>query len=124
MHTFRDEYPDLSWLEQEGFDEDGSRRASYGETWTMVGVKAVAHLEFNYGGASKIGDTISSPGLWGTESDSGADYFLSLFAEQLDELANDLEALGLEIGDAPVRIVSTTENPEEPYGVQFSMVDR
>jgi hypothetical protein len=41
------------------------------------------------------GGYIRSSGLWGIESDSGDDYFKEVALEQLDELENMLQAIGI-----------------------------
>jgi hypothetical protein len=82
-----DQDPDLSWLEQDCFNEPtateeegwGRRRlTSYGEDWVMVGMVATAKC--------KHGGTIDATSLWGIEDDSGDDYFASVALDLLDEL--------------------------------------
>lgn len=89
-----DEHADLSWLEQqdedmgEGFEEQAQERlASYGDTWEMIGVVARASLP-------DTGEEVTSPGLWGIESDIGKDYFLEVFKEEVEELADEIERRG------------------------------
>lgn len=98
-----DDDPDLSWLEQPEWNEevdgvDGSlnygrnRIASYGDTWSMIGVQAVATVYIN-----GIHQTLRSSGLWGIESDSDESYLTSVEDEQLEELTSVLAALGLSL---------------------------
>ncbi len=62
--------------------------------WCFVGVRADAQILIPNGsqGSSTI-QTITSGGLWGIESDSG-EYFKEVEKEQLDELRDQLHALG------------------------------
>lgn len=70
-----DESPDISWLEQ---DVWADRLAEYhAGAFGFVGVQAVADIEIPYG-RGWILERITSPGLWGIESDSGAEYFESV----------------------------------------------
>lgn len=144
LHTYEDADADNSWLDADSGRysdvsdaderaryeaEDAERLANYGETWYCVGLRAVAHVEFVHGEhTSQVGPLLESAGLWGIESDSGADYFLSVWGEQFDELAEQLSALGFsdeEIEGADVQIVSTTDNPESiDFAAKFTMVDR
>lgn len=57
--------------------------------WCFLGIDAIAHI--------RIGDLsqeITSGGLWGIESDSGDDYLQEVAKEQLEELREQLSALG------------------------------
>ena len=57
--------------------------------WCFIGVSADAEIV--------LGDTcqtITSGGLWGIESDSGADYFAEVEQEQLAELRGQLHVIG------------------------------
>lgn len=87
-----DDAPDISWLDQDGYDDDGTRRASYGDAWIMLGVQASASVYVD-----GVHQTITSGGLWGIESDSDEAYKRELEAEQRDELASILETLGLAV---------------------------
>jgi hypothetical protein len=89
-----DQDPDTSYLEQDGFEDrlDQFKR----DVFTFVGVRADAEVcisDCRQNGNSLIQE-ISSGGLWGIESDSGADYFAEVEQEQLQELRGQLHAIG------------------------------
>lgn len=91
-----DSSPDPSYLEQDGFEERLAeyRRGEFG----YVGVRASVELPIPYG-KDAIQQTISSPGLWGIESDSGDEYFGEVFKEESDLLAYMLEEMGVKVVD-------------------------
>jgi hypothetical protein len=101
-----DDYPDLSWLEQdyegepdaELYKAQDKRRldAYHNGEWYMVGVYATAEVirEFPNGGYQHVA-TARSGGLWGIESDSDPEYFKSVGDEQLDELKDILADMGI-----------------------------
>lgn len=62
------------------------------DRWNYVGVQAKAILFIPIGGSDFATYEITSPGLWGIESDSG-DYLREVFAEQKAELRANLETL-------------------------------
>lgn len=71
-------------------EQDYERMEAYNRGgWCMMGVYAEAEI-------SVIGvcQTIRSGGLWGIESDSEDSYFSEVGAEELNDLRNQLEALG------------------------------
>jgi hypothetical protein len=93
-----DDSPDLSWLEQECWNEDTGTEGSEGYGlrriedynrggWYMVGVYAVAVTD---DGA----EVARSGGLWGVESDSGEAYLDAVFAEETSELLSELTEKG------------------------------
>lgn len=103
-----DSDPDLSWLDQtddemgEGFEAQAAeRKASYGDDWEMIGIRATAQVLIPMGGASNM-QTIESPGLWGVESDSTDEYLHQIEDEQLDELRGILDALGIDHSNATI----------------------
>ena len=59
--------------------------------WHFVGVIAKAEIRLTEGGPVQV---VRSGGLWGVESDSGAEYFAEIEEEQLAELRAELCALG------------------------------
>lgn len=83
---------DASWLEQEGWED---RLAAYrsGE-FGFVGVRLAADVVLRREGRVDETITITTPGLWSIESDSGDVYFRESAADGLDMLADDLVALG------------------------------
>ena len=89
-----DECPDASYLEQEGFED---RLQQYRKSdFDYVGVRAAVELPIPFG-KDRILTRIESPGLWGIESDSGEDYFNSVFQEETDILADMLTELGVNV---------------------------
>ncbi len=94
MAVVPEQYPDTSYLEQEGWEE---RLAEYRRgDFDFVGVRAVVELRIPYG-QDFILHTVESPGLWGIESDSGDDYFRLVFTEESDILADMLAELGVKV---------------------------
>jgi hypothetical protein len=94
-----DNDPDLSWLDQtddqmgEGFEADANdRKESFGQSWDMIGILAVAEVVVN-----GTVQTITSPGLWGIESDSGRAYLKEVQTEELQTLADILTHLGFPV---------------------------
>lgn len=99
-----DEMPDASYLEQEGlgFEErlGAYRRGEFG----FIGVRAVASLRIgpiSSDGRVSILEEVTSPGLWGIEDDSDADYLRDVGAEEVSTLTGMLEALGFGPRDLP-----------------------
>ena len=72
--------PKQDWQRMEGYNSG---------QWSMIGVVAKAEIVSPNG----IIQTIRSGGLWGVESDSGADNLLEIAKEQLAELKAELLAL-------------------------------
>ena len=89
-----DDCPDTSYLEQEGF-YDRREQYRHGE-FEFVGIRAAVELPIPYG-KDRILVMVESPGLWGIESDSGEDYFDSVFQEEINILADMLTELGVKI---------------------------
>ena len=58
--------------------------------WCCLGIIAKAEVVLTGG----VVQTLHSGGLWGTESDSGEDYLLSIEKEELANLRTELEAVG------------------------------
>jgi len=85
-----DDCPDTSYLEQD-------RREQYRQgDFEYVGVRAAGELPIPYG-KDRILTRIESPGLWGIESDSGENYFDSVFQEESAILADMLAELGVKV---------------------------
>lgn len=81
---------DASWLEQDDFAD---RLAEYrAGDFSFVGVRATALIRVPYG-KDFIETRISSPGLWGIESDSGQAYFDEVFQEERKTLLEMLESM-------------------------------
>jgi hypothetical protein len=101
IETIPDDDPDVSWLEQEGFED---RRETYElGYWYLFGVRLLARITLEHAG--RIPETIElrTPGLWGVESDAGEEYLDEIAADELPMLVEDLRAFGFsptEIGEA------------------------
>ena len=67
-----------------------------GGDFNHVGVRAAIELPIPFG-KDRILTRIESPGLWGIESDSGEDYFDSVFQEESAILADMLTELGVRV---------------------------
>lgn len=104
--------PDLSWLEADSGRhddveddaerakyeaEDAARLASYGHAWACVGVRACLRIAVPIGGHSFTTYELTSPGLWGIESDSGEAYFAEVFEEEKAALWDSLRKVGLAV---------------------------
>jgi len=106
--TEQDDDPDLSWLEQDYKEDppavreeyrrrDRERLAAYREgEWHMTFIRAEAEVVVN-----GVVQKISSGGLGGVESDSGAEYLYEVEKEQYDELADILKKMGFRVGVIP-----------------------
>lgn len=117
LRFIRDDNPDLSYLEQDCFNEDtgapdsvdyGQRRlAAYnaGE-WSCYGLRAIAWIRLPSDPPfGTTGPMIVSGGLWGIESDSDESYFFEVFSQEFDDLREDLKKYGItdaELGRTPV----------------------
>ena len=89
-----DEYSDISWLNE---IEDGKRlQAYYQGDWHMIGVQAKAYFLIPLDGHHVV-QTLSSPGLWGIESDSDEDYLDDVYAAECAQLSSMLATLGVRV---------------------------
>lgn len=61
--------------------------------WRYIGIRARATIYVPIGGNSFAVYTLSSPGLWGVESDSG-DYLDETFEEEKATLTDHLKTIG------------------------------
>lgn len=61
--------------------EDHARHRAHGDSWHMVGVRAVAEVVVR--GAII---TVQTPGIWGIESDSDEEYFEAVALDECDYL--------------------------------------
>jgi len=66
----------LEWIA-----EDHAQYRTYGDSWHMVGVRAVAEVVVR--GAII---TVQTPGIWGIESDSDEEYFNAVALDECDYL--------------------------------------
>ena len=89
-----DEYPDASWLDDDSGRErlDAFREGS----WHMIGIQASANVLIPLGGHF-VTQTVTSPGLFGIESDSDEAYLDEVFADECASLAAMLSAIGVSV---------------------------
>ena len=91
-----DNHADTSYLEQDEFEDRLKEYQDGG--FNFIGVRASCKILIPHGDdGTCIIQRIQSPGLWGVEDDSGADYFDSVFAEESNVLASMLKELGYEV---------------------------
>lgn len=104
-----DEYPDLSYLDQfensqdpeecKYYERDQERKRQYNDGyWNCIAIQAQATIQIEQTNITPkcwTLHTITSPGLWGIESNSGNDYFMEIAAEEVDGLHADLRALNV-----------------------------
>jgi len=92
--TVVDEFPDLSWLDDVA---DRQRLEAYDHGfWNMIGVRAKATFLIPLNGHYVI-QTITTPGLWGIESDSDEDYLDDVYAAECAQLSSMLATLGVRV---------------------------
>src|SRR5208337_2611859 len=83
-----DENPDVSFLDQDDF-EDRKKEYARGE-FSFVGVRAEAEIVVD-----GILQTIVSGGLWGIESDAGDEYIKEVGGDEYNDLRRILKTLGV-----------------------------
>ena len=89
--------PDISYLEQDEFDE---RLKAYQDgEFAFVGVRAEADVVI--GG---VVQTLTSGGLWGIESDSDREYIEEVAGEEYSELRKILTEVGVPTAQLPLEI--------------------
>jgi len=79
-------------------DSDKERLESYGNSWEMMGIIAEAEIYIPHKGYQPPSwqiQKITSGGLWGIETDSDKSYIKSVEEGQIDELKDNLKALGI-----------------------------
>lgn len=108
VESVYDEQPDLSWLEQDYNDpsitpeeatryraEDAARLDAFHRgDWYMVGVRLAADVRLVRPGRVDKIIRLTTPGIWGIESDSDVGYLGETAFDEFDMLADDLRALG------------------------------
>lgn len=95
-----DESPDLSYLEPQSWmgaedkEANDARMDAYNRgDWHMIGIRAVAHIHvYNVSGGYTMYE-LTSPGLWGIESDSDESYLQEVFKEECSQLQADIVAM-------------------------------
>lgn len=99
LEVLPDEDADTSYLDQDEFE---TRREEYREgSFSFVGVRACAAILFETEQGGWIhGPTVTTPGLWGIEDDSGEDYLREVGADEAAQLPEMLEALGIDASRA------------------------
>ena len=95
MEELPDECPDSSYLEQDEF-EDRLEQFQNGD-FDFVGIRASVEIKIPHGTGTVISHRITSPGLWGIESDSGDEYFRQVFREESEVLSSMLAELGVQV---------------------------
>lgn len=98
MEELPDQTPDWSYLEQPEF-EDRLKQFRQDEFY-FLGIRASVELNIPHGPGTFITQRITSPCLWGIESDSGVEYFRQVFDEEAEVLASMLAELGVEVTNA------------------------
>jgi hypothetical protein len=97
MEELADQCPDWSYLEQ---DEFADRLKEFQrDEFYFVGVRAAVEINIPHGPDTFITQRITTPGLWGIESDSGKAYLHEVFTEESEVLASMLSELGIEVTD-------------------------
>lgn len=98
MQEIIDESPDASYLEQEGMGFEDRLAAYERGDFHFVGIRASVEIEIPHGtDGTRILQTITSPGLWGIESDSGDTYMQEVFRDECDILADMLKELNVKV---------------------------
>ena len=79
--------------------EDAARLQSYGVTWHMVGIIAMAQVSLVHGPQTFQRITLSSPGCWGVESDADPAHLHTIGMEEYRTLAVMLQQLHVFVPD-------------------------
>jgi len=92
-----DEDPDTSWMDD---PENADRREAYERgDFAFVGVRAEAEVV-----VEGVAQTLTSGGLWGTESDSGEEYLREVAEEEYRDLRQILLSIGVPSAQVPARM--------------------
>lgn len=119
VHIEDDQDPDVSFLEpgmlagdEEGERMNAERLAAYRRgDFGFAGVYVTADVLVPTGSYDSSGlevmeiQEIRSGGIWGVENDSEKDYFRTLVAEEVADLAGQLQRLGLKKADVEKALV-------------------
>ena len=92
-----------SWNEKEYKKygrQDYDRMESYNnQNWCFIKISARALVELEQEDGTKIQQTIETPGIWGTESDSEDGHIQHIGSEELEQLREMLEAMNCKVED-------------------------
>ena len=102
--TISDGYPDLSYLNQDYADvpapdrrryqaQDRARRKNFGDSWTLIGIRAVATIYVPHGPGAFQRLFIPSMGCFRVESDSDPEYLRQVGDEELANVRHVLAML-------------------------------
>jgi hypothetical protein len=108
IESIYDESPDLSWLTQDYNEpsippeeaakyraQDAERLDAYERgDWHMRGIRLAAEITLTRPGRVDEVFHLSTPGIWGVESDSGDDYPREIAGDEDEYLRDDLLAVG------------------------------
>lgn len=87
-----DDASPLDWMDEQ---EDAERIAAWrNDEFTMIGIRAKLTAFVPIGGGSFSTFEMTSPGLWGIESDSDETYLASVFEEERAGLLSALRQMG------------------------------
>ena len=76
-------------------DEEAERHAAWRrDEWHFHGVRAKASIFVPIGSDSFACYELTSPGIWGVESDSDAAYIAEIYADEKTQLRDALKAIG------------------------------
>lgn len=92
--------PDVSFLDQDEFKDQ--REAYARGEFDFVGVRAEADVLIE-----DTLQTLTSPGLWGVESDSGEEYLVSVAVEEYEQLRKVLKTIGVPTAQLPAAAAET-----------------
>ncbi len=82
----------LDWMDE---TEDVERIAAWrNDEFTMIGIRAKVTVYVPIGGGSFSVFEMTSPGLWGIESDSGEDYLTEVFEDERAGLLDAMRQMG------------------------------
>jgi hypothetical protein len=85
---------DYLFQDEDYRDEDQRRLdAWHNDEWSFIGIQARAHITVVSNGVGAM-YTMTSPGLWGVESDSGEDYLEEIYAQEKATLLGHLAQMG------------------------------
>jgi len=109
---YSQEDADKNWKEvMKWIKGDEYRMDCYGRDWYMFGIRAVATLHFpECNTESKIIQRVSSPGLFGIESDSGDKYFREIEEPEIATLLDMLENMHVEMPDNFICKLKVSDN--------------